>query len=72
MEGKQEPTTRLQSLGGDTVVEITRMEPVKERLSQQALLRQEAYLVQSIDGFEEALAIVRAKLAQIENAKGQA
>ncbi|MDZ4371281.1 MAG: helix-turn-helix transcriptional regulator [Phenylobacterium sp.] len=45
-------TTRLQSLNGDRVLEITATKSVNQRLSEQTVLRRKAYLEASIARFQ--------------------
>lgn len=56
---------RLQSLNGDTVLDITEPTVLKVRLSENDLLRRKAYLEDSITKFQERLADTEAKLSQI-------
>lgn len=63
---------RLQNINGDTVLEITDTQPVKERLSEQTLLRHEKYYVDAIAKFEAELTKVREQLALIYAEKNKA
>lgn len=56
---------RLQQVNDDTVLEITETKPVKTRLSEKQLLRQQAYLESAITRFNEQLSDVKEKLAMI-------
>ena len=60
---------RLQEINGDAVLEIT--EEVTKRLSEKALLRQQAQLEQSIAALEKRLAEVNADLEAITIAKNE-
>ena len=60
---------RLQTVGDDTVLEITETKPSKTRLSEKTLTRQKQYLEQTIAHFQEALSGVDAGLAMIAAAK---
>lgn len=56
---------RLQQVNNDTVLEITETKPVKTRLSEKQLLRQQASLESAITRFNERLSDVKEKLAMI-------
>lgn len=62
---------RLQSVNGDTVLEITEQTVLKVRYSENDLLRQKSYLEQSIAQFQERLDATNAKLAQINDEKSR-
>lgn len=60
---------RLQTINGDTVLEITDTAPVKTRLSENDLLRRKTYLEEAITKFQTELEDVNGKLAQINAEK---
>lgn len=53
---------RIQSINGDTVLEITEAKPVKVALSEKALLRQKEYFEKAIAKFQAGLQTVNANL----------
>ncbi len=63
---------RLQTVGDDTVLEITEDQPQKRRLSQKSLMRTKSYLEQSITSFQAALGQVNAELELIATARNEA
>lgn len=63
---------RLQSLNGDTVLDITEPTVLKVRLSEKDLLRRKAYLEESITKFQERLADTEGKLSQIYDEQSKA
>lgn len=58
-------SNRLQTVNGDTVLEITETEQVKHRLSEKRLLARKEYLTLSINRFQDQLDDTEAKLALI-------
>lgn len=62
---------RLQLTQDDAILEITEMQPVKTRLSESALLRRRADLLESIAEFDKRRAEVDAQLAMIAAAKNE-
>lgn len=65
-------TRRLQTINDDTVLEITEEQSVKQRLSENTLLRQKAYLEQSIIHFQARLDEVNSQLALINTERNAA
>ena len=63
---------RLQTIEGDTILEITEDQPVKRRLSEKTLRRQKAYLEQSIAAFQQTLDEVNGLLEMITTEKNAA
>ena len=62
---------RLQTINGDTILEITHDAPTKTRLSENNLLRTKERLERSITNFQKALTEVEAQLAMITEAKDE-
>lgn len=62
---------RLQTVNGDTVLEITEDVPSKRRLSEKTLLRSRQHLTESIAHFQAQLALVDEGLALITAAKNE-
>lgn len=60
---------RLQTIDGDTVLEITHEEPKKTRLSENNLLATKARLEASIANFQTALNGVNESLQMIQDEK---
>jgi len=56
---------RIQRINGDTVLEITSQKAVKERLSENDLVRRKEYLEESIAVFQTELDAVNISLSQI-------
>lgn len=62
---------RLQTINGDTVLEMTETRTMTVRLSQKALQRRKAYLEGAITKFETELADTNAKLATIHEERSK-
>lgn len=62
--------TRVQEINGDTVVEITEQQPVKIRISENALLRRRDYLTASIARFQSELSTTELALANFYEKAG--
>ena len=60
----EEDAPRVQRFDGDVVVEITEQQPVKRRVSEQALLNKREYLTNSIESFQAELDEVNAQLIE--------
>jgi len=56
---------RVQRVNNDIVVEITTQQPVKTRVSEQALLRKKTYLTGALSRFQADLDAVNAQLTQL-------
>lgn len=63
-------SARVQKLGEETVLEITRTETVKERISEKDLLRQRTYFQEMVAKGQAGLARVDDQLTQIQNGNG--
>ena len=64
--------SRLQTINGDSVLEITETRPVTVRYSEKFLMRRRDYLEQAIAKFEGQLATVNEQISMIHERKNRA
>lgn len=64
-------TARVQQLGDDVVLETTSTETVKKKVTEERLLKQQAYFEGMIAKGEAGLAAVKAQLTTIQNARAK-